>query len=295
MRALLDGSGLSLALALLGGFALVAVLKSASKLVYWLPMSRGSLSRARQWLPILATSLAVLYVVVAGQWLVDDLEQKSLVVAGVLLLLTAACWRAIRDATDGLFLRATGACRTGDYVQLASVNGRVRELGFRFLILETSEGHVAAVPYGEVVKTSMRRLPEVKLGLLHVLRVPLPPGVPLPAVKRRILRAALLCPWCVSRRNARIRTLEHGKWLEVTLSLVDADHATEAEETIRESILNLEPASAPRGRDAAFTPSRPAALPPSGESPPPTTRRRPSSSIPSPGSPGFGRTGSHRP
>jgi hypothetical protein len=294
VRDLLDGSGLSLALALLGAFILAALLRSTSKVIYWLPMSRRGLSRARQWLPVVATSVSILYVVVAARWLLNDIPYRDLIPAAVLLLMVAASWKGIRDATDGLFLRATGACRPGDYVQLDGLAGRIRDLGWRFMTLETSEGHVATIPYGQVARSSLRRLPEVKHGLLHVFRLELPVFVALPLVKRGILRAALLCPWCVPKRTARIRTLEQGKALEVTLALVDADHATEAEEVIREAVRAL-------GRSGETSAREPG----SGDAPgsnryersssshPPTARERPDWSIPSPSgsSPGLGRTG----
>lgn len=239
MRALFNGFGLPLGMALLGGVLLVAGLHSAARLVEWLPLSRSSSTRIRQWLPVLATFVVLVYIVAALQWLLGDSAPRGWAVVAVLFLVSAACWRAIRDAIDGLFLRATGACRTGDYVQLEHLAGRIRRLGWRFLVLETSEGHVATVPYSQVTSSALRRLPEVKHGLLHLFFLDIPSSVPLPVVKRHISVAALLCPWCVPKRNARVRTLEQGTRVEVTLSLVDADHAAEAESVVRESVQAL--------------------------------------------------------
>jgi hypothetical protein len=203
--------------------------------------------------------------------------------------LAAAGWRGIRDALDGLFLRATGACRVGDYVQLEGVDGRVRELGFRFMTLETSEGHIATVPYGRAARSSLRRLPEVKHGLLHVFRLAQPTNLPLPVSKRAVLRAALLCPWCVPKRNARIRTLDQGKALEITIALVDADHAAEAEEVIREAVSRLTESSvgAARREPGAGDPATS-----TGSSHPPSTHERPSLRPPGPA---LGRVSLRRP
>ena len=155
MNGLLFGSGFSLSLALLGGVALVLLLRSATQLIYWLPMSRAGLSRAQRWLPVMASSLCLVYLVVAGEWLLRGAPHQGWILPSMLLLMAAASWRAVRDATDGLFLRATGACRRGDYVQLDELDGRVRELGWRFMTLETREGHVATVPYGRVVQAAL--------------------------------------------------------------------------------------------------------------------------------------------
>lgn len=237
--AFFDQLGFSSALVVLFGVALIVLLRSASRVLHWLPMTRSRFARVRQWMPVIATALVLVYIVVAVQWLLNDFEWAALTPVVVLGLVVLAGWRAVRDAADGLFLRATGACREGDYVQVGGVNGRVRDVGWRFMTLETSEGHIATVPYSQALNSTFRRLPEVKHGLLHVFRLPLPASVPLPAARRVVLRAALLCPWCVPKQNARIRALGEGRELEITLSLIDADHATESEEVVAEALTQL--------------------------------------------------------
>ncbi len=252
MTATIHGTGIALGVALLGAVFVILGLRALSRFVFWLPLSRGEASGLRRWLPVATTCAALLYVTVATRWLLSEVAAGGWVLGGWLLIAVAASWSAIRDATDGLFLRATGACRTGDYVQLGELEGRVRRMGFRFLTLQTSDGHIATVPYGRVAASSLRRLPEVRHGLLHLFQVELPRGVPVPVVKRRITTSALLCPWCVPKQNARIRSLREGRDVEVTLSLIDADHAAEAEEVVRNAVAGLgqSGATAASGRES---------------------------------------------
>lgn len=269
MRELFGGYGLPLGLAILGAFALVTGLRSVARFVDWLPLSRSAATRIRLWLPVLATAIMLVYIVGAVQWLLGNIASRDWTIVAILVAAAGACWKAIRDAMDGLFLRSTGACRVGDYVQLEHLEGRIRRLGFRFLTLETSEGHVATVPYGQIAHHSLRRLPEAKHGLLHLFRLDIPQNAPLPVIKRRISVAALLCPWCVPKRNARVRTLEQGTQVEVTLSLVDADHAAEAESVVRDAIIALcqqSEATAPSPKTLHRTPSN--------DSDPPTAREQ---------------------
>lgn len=264
MRALFGGYGVPLGLALLGAFALILALRSFARFVEWLPLSRAASNRIRLWLPVLATSVVLVYIVGSVQWLMGDGASREWAIFVILAASAAACWRAIRDAMDGLFLRSTGACRSGDYVQLEHLEGRIRRLGWRFLTLETSEGHVATVPYGQIVHTALRRLPEAKHGLLHLFRLEIPPSASLPVIKRRISVAALLCPWCVPKRNARVRSLEQGTQVEVTLSLVDADHAAEAESVVRDAIAAL----CKQTRPSSSTPGLPRRSATRGSAPP---------------------------
>lgn len=244
MKAFFDEMGFSSALVIFFGVALIVLLRSASRVLLWLPMTRSRFARVRQWMPVIATGFVLVYLVIAVQWLLNDFEWAALTPVAVLGLVLLAAWRGVRDATDGLFLRATGACREGDYVQVGGVDGRVRDVGWRFMTIETSEGHIATVPYSQALGSTFRRLPEVKHGLLHVFRLSLPASVPLPSARRAVLRAALLCPWCVPKQNARIRAISEGRELEITLSLIDADHATESEEVVAEALSALGNASA---------------------------------------------------
>lgn len=222
---------LTLALEIAGALALVLAVRLVGAGVELLPISRSAKVRAQAWLPVLALVAIVLYVAVALHWLLDRGGLGWTVPLLIIAAGVAAGWGVMRDVADGVVVRSSQAYRVGDYLSLGELAGRVVDLGWRSLVLETRDGTVATLPYSHLARRVVQRAPRADHAHFHVFRLPLPDGVPVPELKRAVRRALLLSPWCLYRREPEVRAV--GSELEVVVGLVDADHEAEAEEQAR--------------------------------------------------------------
>ncbi len=245
---------LTLALEMAGALALVLVVRLLGAGVEFLPVSRATKARAQAWLPVLALVALALYVTVALHWLLDGSGLGWAVPLLLIAVGVAAGWSAMRDIADGVVVRSSQAYRVGDYLSLGDLAGRVVELGWRYLVLETRDGTVATLPYAHLARRVVQRAPRADHAHFHVFRLPLPDGVPVPELKRAVRRALLLSPWCLYRRAPEVRAV--GGELEIVVGLVDADHEAEAEEQARTATYRVARRLASVGREPTSQPTR---------------------------------------
>ena len=219
-----------------GGLGLVALLRFLRAVLDALPMSRARRSLVGRLRPVAAMSLIAIYAVVAARWVLDSADTREviafLVVVGVA---TAASWTPLRDAVDGVFLRAGTSLVVGDRVEIAGVRGRLHRLGTRALILETFDGELAILPYRTVASATIRREPSDERSAFHVFRVAIPEQRSVPELKRAVHEAALLCHWSSTRRPPEVTATDDGH-LEITVFPVDANHVTEIERVVRRAV-----------------------------------------------------------
>ncbi len=224
--------------AVLGAVLLAWSVRLVGAGVRLLPMSRTTEARVSAWLPLGGALAMLLYIGFVLQWLLQDEQARWLVPLVLLGIVVGSAWGALRDVADGLLLRSGGAFRVGDRVEVeltrSRVEGRIAEIGWRLLMVETSDGTVALVPYSKLTRSVVHRSTRVEHAHLHTFRIELPDVVPVPELKRAIRRALLLSPWCLHRRDPEVRAI--GNELEVVVGLVDADHAVEAEEITRHAV-----------------------------------------------------------
>lgn len=228
--------GILLAVGVAGAIGLLLGVRALGVGVRLLPMSRAAEARVRAWLPILGVIVMMIYIGVALDWMLGG-TMRWLVPVLLLVVPLGASWGAIRDMVDGLVVRSSDTYRIGDYLALEELEGRVAELGWRYLVLETRDSTVATVPYARLAKAIVQRAPRAEQAHFHTFRVELPEIVPIPEIKRAIHRALLLSPWCLYRRDPQVRAV--GGELEVVVGLVDADHEVEAEAVTRQAIAKV--------------------------------------------------------
>jgi small-conductance mechanosensitive channel len=219
-----------------GALLLAAVLRFGRIGVEALPLSRARRMLVARLSPLAAATLIAVYAVLAARWVLDSSDTREWIAFGIVLALVAATsWGALRDAVEGVYLRAARSFAVGDRVHIDGVVGRIHRLGARAVVVQTTEGELAIVPYRKVASTTIRREAFDEQSGFHVFRAPLPEAMPIPEVKRAIREAALLCHWSSPRRLPTVSVTDDGQ-LEITVFPVDPNHVTEIERVVREAL-----------------------------------------------------------
>lgn len=225
--------GLDLLVVLGTGLALIGLFRFADALIVALPLRRATRSVVDRLRPVVAAGVVVVWAVIAVRWVLRGnagaASATLVIVAGVAI---ASAWRVIRDIVEGIYFRAAGTCLTGDNVQIGEIRGRIKALGVRAITIETSDGELAILPYGQVAASSIFRSPAADRTSFHVFRVPMPRGASLPEAKQRVREAALLCHWSSIAQPPRCVATGDGD-LEITVFALDADRASEIERAVR--------------------------------------------------------------
>lgn len=236
MMATLRSLGVDCLVVVGGAVGLVALLRFLRAVLDALPMSRARRTLVGRLRPLAAMALIAIYAVVAARWILVDADSREMVAFLVVVgIATAASWTALRDAVDGVFLRAGTSLVVGDRVEIAGVRGRLQKLGIRALTIETFDGEVAILPYRTVTTATIRREPSDERSAFHVFRVAIPEQRSVPELKRAVREAALLCHWSSPRRLPQVTATDDGH-LEITVFPVDANHVTEIERVVRAAV-----------------------------------------------------------
>ena len=118
--------------------------------------------RTRLLLSVIARSAGV-FVFLFGAYVilrVSGLTQLALSVVGGTGLVGLALGIAFRDITENflasIFLSLQKPFQTGDFIEVAGVQGFVQQLNIRTTVLMTLEGHLLQVPNGSVYKSNLR-------------------------------------------------------------------------------------------------------------------------------------------
>lgn len=155
-----------------------------------------------------------------------------LALGGVAVALT---WRGLHDLVEGLYFRTTGAFRVGDDIHVEEVRGRVQTLGNRGIVVETSEGKLAFLPYGRLASATVFRSAAREHTAFHVFRLTIPPSMSLSEAKQRVREAALLCHWSSFNRLPHCVVAADGQ-LEIMVFAIDSDRVAEIERAVRRAL-----------------------------------------------------------
>ncbi|MCA9604786.1 MAG: mechanosensitive ion channel [Myxococcales bacterium] len=221
---------------LLFAAVLYAVLRAGHFAVDVVPVSAERREMLRRAYPVFAAATVLGYLLFAAGLFFEDYPQHFPVAVAVILgVALAASWFGVRDVIAGVFLKAGRVCRVGDYVRVGEVQGRVERMGLRALVVETARGEEAIVPFSQLARESVLRMPISERGTLHVFELSLDGSPSVADTKRRIREAALACHWSAIAREPEIAVLDAHKY-EVTVFALDPDRVREVEAAVRAAL-----------------------------------------------------------
>lgn len=233
-------SGLDLLVVLAGAAILALILLGVRGAFSVLPVAKSTRDAVRRALPIAAAGVALIYALVAVSLLFAG---QPLVAAVATMLVLGAfvtvSWSALRDVASGVFLKAGDLCQVGDHVRIDDLHGRIIEMGPRVLVLETSDGDEALIPYSHIARDRLLRTPAVEGVTPHVFQLSVPDGQSPAELKARVRRSAMLVHWSAISRTPEI-ALSDGQ-LEVTVYAVDPDRGPDIEAAVRRGLEQVSP------------------------------------------------------
>ena len=165
----------------------------------------------------------------------DHPEYSPLVLTALIAGFVWVSWFAIRDFVSGVFIKIGGVCRAGDWVRFEHLEGRVVELGYRVLEIETKDGERCFVPYSQVSRRPIGCVPTVRGLAAHAFTVAVPDVVKLPEVQQSIRAVALNHHWASLIREPRM-VLNDGNQLSVTVYALTPETGPSIEAKVREAL-----------------------------------------------------------
>ncbi len=193
------------------------------------PMSAVRRTAIEQAFPIVELSVGVLYLVAAVQELFRGQPAvAAMAVAGVLF---GALWlmrAALMDFLAGVFLRGGENLALGDHVRLDGIEGRVCQLGYRGLTVETSRGDEALIPYSRMSRQAVIRRPRLDGACRHSFRLS-------EGSAEQVRELAMLCHWASAAREPIVDQVDGGG-LEITIFALAADRGQEVEAFVRRKL-----------------------------------------------------------
>lgn len=223
-----------------GAAVLVALLFGLRAFVELVPVTRSRRDTLRQAMPVVTTLLALAYCVLAVR--VFLAAQPAFAAVGTALVFigfAALSFGPLRDLVSGVFLKAGRVCEEGDHVRIDELSGRITRMGLRVLVLETSDGEEAVIPYGRVARDRLLRTSVVESVSAHVFRVRLPAAMTLAETKSLIRRRALLVHWSAISRLPEVSIA--GDNIEVTVYAIDPDRGPDIEAEVRKALAVADP------------------------------------------------------
>jgi small-conductance mechanosensitive channel len=240
-----DSLGSDIILLAGGAAVLVAVLLAFRAVVEIIPVTRARRETLRRSVPVVATGLAVVYVIALVRVLLSTNPAFAAVGTAIVIVgFAVLAFGPMRDVVSGVVLKAGRVCKVGDHVRIDDLNGRIVTMGLRVLALETTDGEEAIVPYSRVARERLVRTSSgVESISPHVFRVRLPTTMSLAETKRHIRRRAMLVHWSAISRQPEVSVTADG--IEVTVYPIDPDRGPDIEAEVRQALAEVDPPAAP--------------------------------------------------
>ncbi len=225
--------GFDLIMVLAGGAFLWLLLWALRWALNVIPMNKERRALLERASPIIGALVALSYLLFAARSVFRGQPAAlpfvlALVVAGF----SAAAWPTIRDFLAGVALKAGRVCHAGDHVRIGDVEGKILSLGYRVLVLETTSGDQAILPYSRVAKEAVVRTRSLGGVTPHKFRVGRLPAGSFAEARAQVIEAALLCHWCAFAREPEVAPVGDGG-ADVTVFALDPSHGPDIEAAVR--------------------------------------------------------------
>lgn len=163
-----------------------------------------------------------------------------LAIAVVIASVVWALHPLIADVVAGWIVRMEGSVESGRWVRLPGiVEGRVRRVGVRSALVETSTGDHVRVPLRDIAARPVMTADSAAGARAHTFTLEIPRTRPLAPLLAEIPAAALTSPWSSTVRppevDVRSETETH-YIIDVTAWALDPTFASEIEAAVREAV-----------------------------------------------------------
>ncbi|RJP92446.1 MAG: mechanosensitive ion channel family protein [Desulfobacteraceae bacterium] len=152
----------------------------------------------------------------------------------VVMMMGVLTWAGsfvVRDWIAGVVFKAEDRYRIDDIVSFQNTRGRLTNLGYRSLMVETSDGRTVEIPYSSLVREStIEKIP--RETACAMFRLSVPAQEPFTEIQQQLQAIALCAPWTSITRKPHIRIIERQEshyLVEVAAHLIDQTFAPEAE------------------------------------------------------------------
>ena len=228
--------GFDLVVVLIGGAVLLAVLRAVSWALGIVPMNKERRAFLERASPIVGALVTLAYLLFAARSLFRAQPSAlpfvlALVVAGF----SAAAWPSIRDFLAGVALKAGRVCHVGDHVRIGEVEGQIVNMGYRVLVLESTTGDQAILPFSQVAKEAVVRTRSLGGVTPHKFQLGHLPDGSFAEAQSRIVEAALLCHWSAFARQPEVAPVPDGG-ADVTVFSLDPAHGPDIENAVRNAL-----------------------------------------------------------
>jgi len=197
-----------------------------------LPVAKQRRDMIRRTAPVLGTVIVVGYcLLVIKSVFRDQPHVVPFALAMMLSALVAASWGPLRDVVTGVFLKVGRVCSLGDRLQVGDVSGRVVDVGYRTLTLETVSGEHVVIPYAVVARGAVSKVPVLSGAQPHVFELTLRSDLDVASSVREIQNLAMLSHWSSLVKVPRVK-LQSGRVCRVTVYPLTFEHGPEIEETL---------------------------------------------------------------
>jgi small-conductance mechanosensitive channel len=194
--------------------------------------------RARPLSEILFVASATLYGLL--RLFRTQLPDTRLAIALVIAAVVWALHALIADVVAGWVVRMEGTVEAGRWVRLPGIaEGRVRKVGVRSTLIETSTGDQVRVPLRDIAARPVTTADTAAGARAHTFTLEIPRSRPLAPLLARIPALAMTSPWSSTVRppevDVRSETESH-YIIDVTVWALDPVFAPEIEAAVREAV-----------------------------------------------------------
>ncbi len=143
----------------------------------------------------------------AGQLIQNEVWNAIGVLIIILLLLVLLFWLVIRDYVAGIILKTDGSIKTNDWIRVRDIEGKIKELGGRTMIVRTESGETVNIPYSTISGEISAKPNPAEEIINHSFEIKLSKATDAETAITQIKKSILNAPWSSVKKNPEIRLI----------------------------------------------------------------------------------------
>lgn len=160
-----------------------------------------------------------------------------------ILLIILAVWSAslfFKDYIAGIIIKTNKNIELGDTILLNGTNGKLKELKFRYLVLENELSERIYIPYSKIIKQEFRKSKKEDALAGHQFEISIAKKYTLKEITERINEIIVCTPGVSLKRKAQIIMTKESNTaytFEITVFVTDYKFVSEIKNRIKNTIL----------------------------------------------------------